>query len=545
MRLTKYGLPYGVAPTAEILNTFRPDNSRLVVLYRDSDHTSPSGRTWRRWVCVCTCGNRVTVREDHISNPCNLSCGCYTKENSTVYGAHADRVNNYKGLHYSYRSMLKRAIQRKENGERCEVSVEFKTYQGFKIWALGNGWHEGLVLCRNGDVGDYSPTNCRWDTPSNNTIESRAIVYIILTSDGKIEYTSYGMQAWCRENSEKFPCSEQSIADNLRKGTNSDTTHASFHGYSALVLTRANDKQLMHTNHNGMVSVQVLANGDIMIDSSKKGGAVHMLQPNQPLLGLLDKPELVKIVEHIKFDDDQGKTELHRYLALKIYVMHGELDWKDKPSYWSFLAAIDIEDLPKTKRQCDAMMEKLRRPDEKLQETSMLLRQPLKLDKAAAKVKRSRWRKTFLNSNIYSLNDFDKLMHYLFNSGLTAELHSVYNCSIEQITSEIDRLQDKLTVYVIPDGKAMPVNKLAEIRALLKQPIQLDKSSLKVKRSRWKTRLVDHETCSNDDLNKFMHYCAEKKLSAELHSVYNCSIEQVIEEIERLRDKLAVYVIPE
>jgi hypothetical protein len=76
--------------------------------------------------------------------------------------------------------MRKRANQR---GKSCNVSPLWSTYIGFKSWSLSNGYNDTLVLCRNGDVGDYSPDNARWDTKGNNAREACSKVYKLLSPD--------------------------------------------------------------------------------------------------------------------------------------------------------------------------------------------------------------------------------------------------------------------------------------------------------------------------------------------------------------------------
>lgn len=171
------------------------------------------------------------------------------------------------------------------------------------------------------------------------------------------------------------------------------------------------------------------------------------LRPKSPIKGMLDDPELVKLVEHIKFENDEHKTRLHRYLALKVYKMHGELAWTDQPKYWSFLAKLDADEVPKTQALCDKLMDKLSKPDERAKEVEMLIRQPVQLEKNALKVKRSRWRKQLLNSKVYSLHDFECLKAYYMEMGLINEENSIYNLQIDQVYQEMIRLKDKLAVF--------------------------------------------------------------------------------------------------
>ena len=57
-------------------------------------------------------------------------------------------------------------------GQGVTVCRDWHNYHEFKRWALANGWEEGLVISRNGDTGNYEPTNCSWKTRVENCIEA-------------------------------------------------------------------------------------------------------------------------------------------------------------------------------------------------------------------------------------------------------------------------------------------------------------------------------------------------------------------------------------
>jgi hypothetical protein len=84
-------------------------------------------------------------------------------------------------------------------GERTDCISEFKDYLHFKKWALDNGYVKGLHLCRNGDKGNYSPTNTRWDTPRANAIEATAHNYILESPNG-MQIKVYNLREFCRNN---------------------------------------------------------------------------------------------------------------------------------------------------------------------------------------------------------------------------------------------------------------------------------------------------------------------------------------------------------
>jgi hypothetical protein len=103
---------------------------------------------------------------------------------------HGESLSN---LYKHYISMLTRCKAR----EDC-IS-EFEDYLNFKEWSLNNGYEEGLNLCRNGDQGNYSPENARWDTVTANIVEANAHTYTLLDALGKKEEV-YNLAEFCREH---------------------------------------------------------------------------------------------------------------------------------------------------------------------------------------------------------------------------------------------------------------------------------------------------------------------------------------------------------
>ncbi|AGG58196.1 hypothetical protein VPDG_00035 [Vibrio phage henriette 12B8] len=165
---------------------------RLLVLCDGIDNNQNK----RTMDCLCDCGTHKNVALIHLTNGNTTSCGCFQKENmSKIKKTHGD--SRGCRLFRCWRGMRCRSAER---GDSCNVYHQWQeSYENFRDWSLANGYTDDLILCRNGDVGDYEPDNCRWDTQQSNNEENLSKHYKIKNPNGEL-VEIYNIRKFGRDN---------------------------------------------------------------------------------------------------------------------------------------------------------------------------------------------------------------------------------------------------------------------------------------------------------------------------------------------------------
>lgn len=133
------------------------------------------------WECLFDCGNKKIIRGNSIKSGMTRSCGCLysEKKRNKKHGLSKTK------LHGIWRSMKSRcynnntAVFKNYGGRGITVCQEWiNDFYSFWQWALANGYKEGLSIERIDNDKGYSPDNCRWATPKEQTRNRRKTLII-------------------------------------------------------------------------------------------------------------------------------------------------------------------------------------------------------------------------------------------------------------------------------------------------------------------------------------------------------------------------------
>ena len=91
---------------------------KLTVIELDQES---SGR--RKWICKCSCGNTVSVREYNLKSGNTKSCGCTRKEKSSVRNLNVKQVktrDNQGGVYYFQPGEIVLKVYYKSKGSKVK-----------------------------------------------------------------------------------------------------------------------------------------------------------------------------------------------------------------------------------------------------------------------------------------------------------------------------------------------------------------------------------------------------------------------------------------
>ena len=86
---------------------------------------------------------------------------------------HPRLYNSWRGMKERCNNLNNKAYKW-YGGKGIKVTKEWDTFKPFAVWALANGYEEGLTIEREKVLEDYNVDNCSWITAKENTINGNS-----------------------------------------------------------------------------------------------------------------------------------------------------------------------------------------------------------------------------------------------------------------------------------------------------------------------------------------------------------------------------------
>jgi len=134
------------------------------------------------WNCICDCGGKRIVSNDHLRRGDTTDCGCERKHipHRWKHNMSNTRIYTIWALMKARCSNPKRKEYHRYGGRNIKVCNEWLDSAKFIEWSINNGYSDELTLDRIDNNGDYCPENCRWvsrKVQSNNRKCNRNITH--------------------------------------------------------------------------------------------------------------------------------------------------------------------------------------------------------------------------------------------------------------------------------------------------------------------------------------------------------------------------------
>jgi len=143
------------------------------------------------WLCLCDCGNQVTVLGYDLKRGRTKSCGCLRKEKTIQRSTKHNHARSGKitGIYRSWHHMKQRCTNPNDKNYKdyggkgitvCKRWLRFKNF----LKDMVKNWKPSLTIERKNNSKGYYRKNCKWVTKDQQNKNRRNSLYV--PYEGKI-----------------------------------------------------------------------------------------------------------------------------------------------------------------------------------------------------------------------------------------------------------------------------------------------------------------------------------------------------------------------